>query len=278
MFFRVLLQGADLSLAFGRRYGLVGRNGLGKSTLLRMISNGQLRIPSHISILHVEQEVIGDDTKAIDSVLQCDTVRENLLIKEKEISAAINSGSNDPDLSNQLTEIYAQLQNIEADKAPARASIILNGLGFTSEMQQQQTKTFSGGWRMRLALARALFSRPDLLLLDEPTNMLDIKAIIWLENYLQTWPTTLLVVSHDRNFLDTVPTDILHLHSQRIDSYRGNYEQFEKTKTEKLKNQQREYDAQMQHRQHVQEFIDRFRYNANRAASVQSKIKMLEKL
>lgn len=117
-----------------------------------------------------------------------------------------------------------------------------------------------------------------MLLLDEPTNMLDIKAIIWLENYLQNWPTTLLVVSHDRHFLDTVPTDILYLHSQRIEVYRGNYEQFEKTKTEKHKNQQREYEAQMQHRAHVQEFIDKFRYNANRAASVQSKIKMLEKL
>ncbi|CAG9835609.1 unnamed protein product [Diabrotica balteata] len=275
---KVLLQGADLTLACGRRYGLVGRNGLGKSTLLRMISGSQLRIPSHISILHVEQEVVGDDTVALDSVLECDTVREELLKKEKEISAAINSGSIDPQLNSQLTEVYNQLQNIEADKAPARASIILNGLGFTSEMQQNATKTFSGGWRMRLALARALFSRPDLLLLDEPTNMLDIKAIIWLENYLQNWPTTLLVVSHDRNFLDTVPTDILHLHSQRIEAYRGNYEQFEKTKTEKLKNQQREYEAQMQQRQHVQEFIDRFRYNANRAALVQSKIKMLEKL
>lgn len=120
--------------------------------------------------------------------------------------------------------------------------------------------------------------RPDLLLLDEPTNMLDIKAIIWLENYLQNWPTTLLVVSHDRNFLDSVPTDILHLHSQRIEPYKGNYEQFIKTKTEKHKNQQREYEAQQQHRAHVQEFIDKFRYNANRASSVQSKIKLLEKL
>ncbi|KAH1003032.1 hypothetical protein HUJ05_010981 [Dendroctonus ponderosae] len=253
---RVLLQGADVTLAFGRRYGLVGRNGLGKSTLLRMISSGNLKIPSHISILHVEQEVVGDETLALDSVLE----------------------STDPDLNTQLSEVYAQLQNIEADKAPARASIILAGLGFTSQMQQNATKTFSGGWRMRLALARALFSRPDLLLLDEPTNMLDIKAIIWLENYLQNWPTTLLVVSHDRNFLDSVPTDILYLHSQRLEPYRGNYEQFDRTKTEKLKNQQREYDAQLQQRQHVQEFIDRFRYNANRAALVQSKIKMLEKM
>ncbi|XP_030751245.1 ATP-binding cassette sub-family F member 3 [Sitophilus oryzae] len=275
---RVLLQGADLTLAYGRRYGLVGRNGLGKSTLLKMISSGNLKIPSHISILHVEQEVIGDNTIALDSVLECDTVRQSLLEKEKQISAAINSGSNDPDLNTQLSEVYVQLQNIEADKAPAKASIILNGLGFTPQMQQNATKTFSGGWRMRLALARALFSRPDLLLLDEPTNMLDIKAIIWLENYLQNWPTTLLVVSHDRNFLDSVPTDILHLHSQRIEAYRGNYEQFEKTKNEKMKNQQREYEAQLQQRQHVQEFIDRFRYNANRAALVQSKIKMLEKM
>ncbi|CAH4032215.1 ATP-binding cassette sub-family F member 3 [Pieris brassicae] len=275
---RVLLQGADLVLAFGRRYGLVGRNGLGKTTLLRMISAKQLKIPSHISVLHVEQEVVGDDTIALQSVLECDTVRETLLKREKEITTSINNGSTDPSLSSELTEIYAQLENIEADKAPARASIILNGLGFSSEMQARATRTFSGGWRMRLALARALFSKPDLLLLDEPTNMLDIKAIIWLESYLQNWPTTLLVVSHDRNFLDTVPTDIMHLHSQRIDTYRGNYEQFHKTKTEKLKNQQREFEAQQQHRAHTQDFIDRFRYNANRASSVQSKIKMLDRL
>ncbi|KAF9420863.1 hypothetical protein HW555_003049 [Spodoptera exigua] len=275
---RVLLQGADLVLAFGRRYGLVGRNGLGKTTLLRMIASKQLKIPSHISILHVEQEVVGDDTVALQSVLECDTTREYLLKREKEITVMINTGSTDPSLSNELSDIYAQLENIEADKAPARASIILSGLGFTPEMQTRATKTFSGGWRMRLALARALFSKPDLLLLDEPTNMLDIKAIIWLENYLQNWPTTLLVVSHDRNFLDTVPTDIMHLHTQRIDTYRGNYEQFHKTKTEKHKNQQREYEAQQQHRAHTQEFIDRFRYNANRASSVQSKIKMLDKL
>ncbi|GLH04214.1 Multidrug resistance protein homolog 65 [Gryllus bimaculatus] len=275
---RVLLTAADLTLAFGRRYGLVGRNGLGKTTLLRMISSAQLRIPSHISVLHVEQEVVGDDTPALQSVLQCDTVRENLLQRERHLQSQINSGCSDPSLGTELSEVYVQLQNIEADRAPARASIILNGLGFSSEMQQRPTKQFSGGWRMRLALARALFSRPDLLLLDEPTNMLDVKAIIWLENYLQNWPTTLLVVSHDRHFLDTVPTDILHLHTQRIDSYRGNYENFEKTKAEKLKNQQREFEAQQQHRAHVQEFIDRFRYNANRASSVQSKIKMLEKL
>ncbi|XP_073843233.1 ATP-binding cassette sub-family F member 3 [Musca autumnalis] len=275
---KVLLQNANLLLSFGRRYGLVGRNGLGKTTLLRMISERQLQIPSHISVLHVEQEVVGDDTPAVDSVLECDTERTRLLAREKEIMALLNSGTQDAKLNAELSEVYTALQNIEADKAVARASVILKGLGFDADMQQRPTKSFSGGWRMRLALARALFSRPDLLLLDEPTNMLDIKAIIWLETYLQSWPTTILVVSHDRNFLDTVPTDIIHLHSQQLEAYKGNYEQFEKTKNEKLKAQRREYEAQMAHRQHVQEFIDRFRYNANRAASVQSKIKMLEKL
>uniref|UniRef100_A0A146M2S6 ATP-binding cassette sub-family F member 3 n=2 Tax=Lygus hesperus TaxID=30085 RepID=A0A146M2S6_LYGHE len=277
---KVLLQAANLVLAFGRRYGLVGRNGLGKTTLLRMISSGALRIPSHVSILHVEQEVVGDEKTALESVLECDFARQSLLDREKEINSLLNgeAKSNETNLTNELSEIYAALGAMEADKAPARASIILAGLGFTPDMQIRATKTFSGGWRMRLALARALFSKPDLLLLDEPTNMLDMKAIIWLENYLQTWPTTLLVVSHDRHFLDTVPTDILHLQSATLDPYRGNYTRFESVKAERVRNRTREIEAQEQHKAHVKEFIDRFRYNANRASSVQSKIKMLEKL
>ncbi|XP_028587563.2 ATP-binding cassette sub-family F member 3 [Podarcis muralis] len=275
---RVLLTGADLNLAYGRRYGLVGRNGLGKTTLLKMIASNNLRIPSHISILHVEQEVAGDDTPALQSVLECDTTRESLLKEEKELTARVNSGRGEGTEGARLSEIYARLEEIEADKAPARASVILAGLGFSAKMQQQTTKEFSGGWRMRLALARALFARPDLLLLDEPTNMLDVKAIIWLENYLQTWQSTILVVSHDRNFLNAVATDIIHLHSQRLDSYRGDFENFVKIKEERLKNQQREYEAQQQYREHIQVFIDRFRYNANRASQVQSKLKLLEKL
>jgi len=273
-----LLQGTDLTLTYGRRYGFVGRNGLGKTTLLRMISSGQLRIPSHISILHVEQEVVGDETPALQSVLECDFKREGLLKEERELSVQINNANADPELSVRLTQVYADLEAIDADKAPARAAQILAGLGFSPEQQSKPTKQFSGGWRMRLALARALFSKPDLLLLDEPTNMLDMKAIIWLEDYLQTWASTLLVVSHDRNFLDSVPTDIIYLHAQALESYRGNYENFVRTKTEKFKNQQREYEAQQQFKNHVQEFIDKFRFNAKRASLVQSKIKMLEKL
>ncbi|XP_059847459.1 ATP-binding cassette sub-family F member 3 isoform X1 [Hypanus sabinus] len=275
---RALLNGADLHLAYGRRYGLVGRNGLGKTTLLRMMSARSLRIPSHISILHVEQEVVGDDTSALQSVLECDTLREGLLQEEKALTAKINAGLGDGTESSRLTEVYAKLEEIEADKAPARASVILAGLGFNSKMQKQVTREFSGGWRMRLALARALFAKPDLLLLDEPTNMLDVRAILWLENYLQTWQSTILVVSHDRNFLNAVATDIVHLHSHRLETYRGDYENFVKTKAERLKNQQREYEAQQQYREHIQVFIDRFRYNANRASQVQSKLKLLEKL
>ncbi|CAG2103027.1 unnamed protein product [Medioppia subpectinata] len=272
----VLLKSAQLTLGYGRRYGLCGRNGIGKSTLLHMISNRSLVIPGHISILHVEQEVIGDDTLAIDSVLECDVVRNGLLNEEKQLSA-LNDPT--PEQTERLSEVYQHLSAIESDKAPARASIILSGLGFTTDMQRQETKAFSGGWRMRIALARALFSRPDLLLLDEPTNMLDMKAIIWLEQYLiNEWESTLLVVSHDRTFLASVPTDVLHFHSQRLDNYRGNYEQFVKSMGEKLKNQIREYEAQQAYKQHVQEFIDKFRYNAKRASLVQSKIKALERL
>ncbi|KFP27794.1 ATP-binding cassette sub-family F member 3, partial [Colius striatus] len=176
-----------------------------------------------------------------------------------------------------LSEIYAKLEEIEADKAPARASVILAGLGFNAKMQQQTTKEFSGGWRMRLALARALFARPDLLLLDALGSGLMVLRPP-SRCLLQTWQSTILVVSHDRNFLNAVATDIIHLHSQRLDTYRGDFENFMKIKEERLKNQQREYEAQQQYREHIQVFIDRFRYNANRASQVQSKLKLLEKL
>lgn len=274
----VLLENADLHLSAGRRYGLVGRNGIGKTTLLKMLSSRNLQFPSHITVLHVEQEVVGDDTDAIQSVLECDTVRENLLREECEIRKKIDNETGCTTLNTRLSEIYTELSDMEADKAPMRVATILSGLGFSTEMQKMTTKEFSGGWRMRLALARALFTKPDLLLLDEPTNMLDVRAILWLEDYLQDWPTTILVVSHDRSFLNSVATDILHVYARKVTMYRGNFEQFVETKKEKLKNQQKEYDSQKQYRDHIQVFIDRFRYNANRAAQVQSKLKLLEKL
>jgi len=167
---------------------------------------------------------------------------------------------------------------MDAESGPARAAALLAGLGFDESDQQRPTRSFSGGWRMRLALARALFVKPSLLLLDEPSNHIDLNALAWLEDYLQTWPGTLLVVSHDRAFLDAVATDIVHQHSGRLDYYKGNFTQFYSTKSERDRNLRKEYDTQMEYRKHLQAFIDRWRYNANRAAQAQSKIKILEKL
>ena len=266
----ILFINTSLHLNYGRRYGFVGRNGIGKSTLLKAIANKSLMIPSHISVLIVEQEVHGDDTLIIDSVLESDKVLTDLRKKEKKYTEDGNSTA--------LAEVFNQLELMDADSAPSRAAEILAGLGFTPQDQKRTTKEFSGGWRMRVALARALFMKPDLLLLDEPTNMLDLAAIIWLEEYLQKWASTLFFVSHDRRFLSQVATDIVYAYNRELELYKGNFDQFESTKSERMKNQQRQYEAQQQYREHIQTFIDRFRYNANRASQVQSKLKLLEKL
>ncbi|KAJ2725411.1 ATP-binding cassette, regulator of translational elongation [Coemansia sp. Benny D115] len=292
-----ILTNANLHLVYGRRYGLIGRNGIGKSTLLRNIAYRELSVPTYISILFVEQEMAGDDTPAIRSVLKADMFREQLLKDEAGINEEIKRleepepldergevmskheiEAKRNEMGDRLNSIMTKLTEIESDKAEAKAGSILSGLGFSASDFQRPTKSFSGGWRMRLSLARALFCRPDLLLLDEPTNMLDIPAVVWLERYLKTWNSTLFVVSHDREFLDEVATDIVHQHSEQLDQYRGNFQSFWATREERRKNQLREYETQMQYRTHLQEYIDRWRYNANRAAQAQMKIKILEKL
>lgn len=278
----LILQNCDLHLAYGRRYGLVGQNGIGKSTLLRAISKRELSIQTNIKILHVEQEIHGDDIIALDSVINADLERLELLEKEKELLSILNSSfksvQETNQASNDLKNVYQKLQDIDADSATARASAILVGLGFSAELQLNPTKTFSGGWRMRLALARALFCRPDLLLADEVTNHLDFHSIVWLENYLSNWKSTLLVVSHDKAFLDAVTTDILHMHNYKLDTYKGSFSYFISTKQERARAILREYESQKAYRDHLQDFIDRWRYNAKRAPQAQSKIKILQKL
>ncbi|SCU91506.1 LAMI_0E06172g1_1 [Lachancea mirantina] len=292
-----ILSDAQLTLSFGRRYGLVGQNGIGKSTLLRALSRRELNVPQHISILHVEQELRGDETKALQSVLDADVWRKQLLTEESQINNRVQEieklrsefneeslevkklDNEREDLEGHLQQISERLVDMESDKAEARAASILYGLGFSAESQQRPTNSFSGGWRMRLSLARALFCQPDLLLLDEPTNNLDVPSIAYLSEYLKTYPSTLLVVSHDRAFLNEIATDIIYQHNERLDYYRGqNFDSFYATKEERRKNAQREYESQVAYRKHLQDFIDKFRYNAAKSQEAQSRIKKLEKL
>ncbi|XP_074543443.1 ATP-binding cassette sub-family F member 1 isoform X1 [Halichoeres trimaculatus] len=237
-----LFVNADLLIVAGRRYGLVGPNGKGKTTLLKHIANRALSIPPNIDVLLCEQEVVADDTPAVQAVLKADTRRLKLLEEERQLQALLEKGEDS--VAERLDKVYEELRAIGAAAAEAKARRILAGLSFTPEMQNRPTKRFSGGWRMRVSLARALFMEPTLLMLDEPTNHLDLNAVIWLNNYLQGWKKTLLIVSHDQSFLDDVCTDIIHLDNQKLYYYRGNYLTFKKMYVQKQKELQKQYDKQ----------------------------------
>lgn len=237
-----LFVNADLYIVAGRRYGLVGPNGKGKTTLLKHIANRALSIPPNIDVLLCEQEVVADETPAVQAVLRADTKRLRLLEEERRLQGQLEQG--DDTAAEKLEKVYEELRATGAAAAEAKARRILAGLGFDPEMQNRPTQKFSGGWRMRVSLARALFMEPTLLMLDEPTNHLDLNAVIWLNNYLQGWRKTLLIVSHDQGFLDDVCTDIIHLDTQRLHYYRGNYMTFKKMYQQKQKELLKQYEKQ----------------------------------
>lgn len=237
-----LFTNANLLIAHGRRYGLVGPNGHGKTTLLRHIASRAFAIPPNIDILYCEQEVIAEEGSAVEVVLKADTKRTSLLDELKKLEESPEA-STVPG-QERMNEIYEELKAIGADSAEPRARRILAGLGFSVAMQNRPTNSFSGGWRMRVSLARALYVEPTLLLLDEPTNHLDLNAVIWLDNYLQGWKKTLLIVSHDQSFLDNVCSDIIHLDQHKLHYYKGNYSMFKKMYVQKRKEMIKEYEKQ----------------------------------
>ncbi|XP_073065275.1 ABC transporter F family member 4 [Primulina eburnea] len=244
-----LLKNASVKISHGKRYGLVGPNGKGKSTLLKLLAWRKIPVPKNIDVLLVEQEVVGDDKTALEAVVSANEE----LIKIRQEVASLNTstasnGDNEDDESDgddvgeKLAELYEKLQLMGSDAAEAQASKILAGLGFTKNMQGRPTRSFSGGWRMRISLARALFVQPTLLLLDEPTNHLDLRAVLWLEEYLCRWKKTLIVVSHDRDFLNTVCSEIIHLHELKLHFYRGNFDAFESGYEQRRKEMNKKFE------------------------------------
>ncbi|KMZ70846.1 ATP-binding cassette transporter [Zostera marina] len=240
-----LLKNTSVKITHGRRYGLVGPNGMGKSTLLKLLAWRKIPVPRNIDVLLVEQEVVGDDRSALEAVVSANSELVRLREEVSKLQEAVPEDESDDTVGDKLVELYDQLQIIGADAAEAQASKILAGLGFTKEMQGRATKSFSGGWRMRISLARALFVQPTLLLLDEPTNHLDLRAVLWLEEYLMRWKKTLVVVSHDRDFLNSVSTEIIHLHDLKLTTYHGNFDSFDSGYEQRRKQVNKKFDIHM---------------------------------
>lgn len=270
---RLLLENATAIIPAGHKVGVVGRNGTGKTTLFRLIrgelglEGGSITLPRQAKIGGVAQEVPGNEVSLIDTVLAADLERANLL---KESERATDAA--------RISDIQTRLADIDAWSAEARASSILRGLGFDSVKQQMACSAFSGGWRMRVALAAVLFSQPDVLLLDEPTNYLDLEGALWLENYLLKYPHTVLIVSHDRGLLNRSVSTILHLEDKKLQLYGGGYDTFAKTRAARLAAAESEAKKQETRRAHLQSYVDRFRYKADKARQAQSRLKAIARL
>ncbi len=270
---RLLLDHASLTLPAGSKAGFVGRNGTGKTTLFKAITGemptetGSISFPKNTRIGQVAQEAPGTEEPLIEIVLKADTERLALLAEAETATDA-----------NRIAEIQMRLADIDAHSAEARAATILAGLGFDTEAQKRPASSFSGGWRMRVALASVLFAEPDLLLLDEPTNYLDLEGTMWLESYVAKYPHTVLLISHDRDLLNRAVNSIVHLDQKKLTFWRGGYDQFERLRSEQLELQEKSRIKQEAQRQHMESFVERFRYKASKARQAQSRLKALEKM
>lgn len=270
---RPLFEGASANIPTGHKVGLVGRNGTGKTTLFRMIKGdlplegGAITLPSRARIGGVAQEVPSSSTSLLETVLQADVERAALMAEAETTT--------DP---ARIAAVQTRLADIDAWSAEGRASSILKGLGFDTAAQARPCSDFSGGWRMRVALAGVLFAQPDLLLLDEPTNYLDLEGALWLESYLAKYPHTVLIISHDRGLLNRAVSHILHLEDRKLTLYAGSYDTFARTRAEQRAVLAAEAQKVSLKRDHMQKFVDRFRAKASKAKQAQSRLKMLEKL
>lgn len=271
---KLLLENASAQIPDGEKLGIVGHNGCGKTTLFKVlaeqheVSQGQVFIPQKHFKAFVEQEIKAEDLHKTIINYVLDKDKRLKALREKEKNAA----------PEELPEIFEQLRLIEADSAEARTAEILKGLGFNQEDLTKPVKDFSGGWQMRLNLAGALFQYSDILFLDEPTNHLDIEAVVWLENYLKKYRGTILLISHDRDFLNEICQSILHFEGQKLVLYRGNYDSFARQYAQKIELAEKAQKKQDDRRAHLQSYVDRFRYKASKARQAQSRIKMLEKM
>ncbi|KAK9153913.1 hypothetical protein Sjap_001393 [Stephania japonica] len=268
-----LIVDSDLELNYGRRYGLLGLNGCGKSTLLTAIGYRELPIPEHMDIYHLSREIEASDMSALEAVINCDEERIKLE-KEAEALATEDGGGGEA-----LERIYERLEALDAATAEKRAAEILHGLGFNKKMQAKKTRDFSGGWRMRIALARALFMNPTILLLDEPTNHLDLEACVWLEETLKKFDRILVVISHSQDFLNGVCTNIIHMQNKKLKLYTGNYDQYVQTRADLEENQMKQYRWEQEQIANMKEYIARFGHgSAKLARQAQSKEKTLAKM
>eukprot|EP01027_Heterolobosea_sp_BB2_P010164 GEZU01014945.1.p1 GENE.GEZU01014945.1~~GEZU01014945.1.p1 ORF type:complete len:579 (+),score=253.95 GEZU01014945.1:136-1872(+) len=268
-----LLTDTTLELNFGRRYGLVGQNGTGKSVMLHAIASGELPIPKSMDIFLLEREAEATDLTALEAVIQHVKKEVERLEAEAERLSEL-----DPE-SDMLMYIYECIDELDIENANARAAKILHGLGFTKEMQQKKTKDFSGGWRMRIALAQALFVKPTILLLDEPTNHLDLESCLYLEEYLKNYNRILVIVSHSQDFLNNVTTNIINIHNKKLVYYGGNYDTYVKTRAELEEHQMKMYNWEQNEIKKMKEYINRFGHgSAKLARQAQSKEKTMAKM